>query len=79
MLTIHQFTVILAKQDLNTGPTAKTRLFFYTKIEPVLADLTEDQLSHIYSESQAIQTKIANEVLRRARNADSIRSDTPAP
>ena len=65
---IHDYTVKLCKQVLNTTKTAKDTPYFYypTKLSmDDLKELTQDELDHIYSESQEITSIIEAETFRR--------------
>ena len=67
-LYIHDYTVKLCKQVLNTTKTAKDTPYFYypTKLSvDELKELTQDELDHIYSEAQEITSLIEAETFRR--------------
>ena len=68
---IHDYTVKLCKQVLNTTKTAKDTPYFYypTKLSmDDLKELTQDELDHIYSEAQEITSLIEAETFNRLEN-----------
>ena len=67
-LYIHEYTVKLCKQVLNTTKTAKDTPYFYypTNLSmDELKELTQDELDHIYKEAQEITNLIESETFRR--------------
>ena len=70
-LYIHNYTVKLCKQVLNTTKTAKDAPYFYypTKLSvDELKELTQDELDHIYKEAQEITSLIESETFKRLEN-----------
>ena len=68
---IHNYTVKLCKQVLNTTESAKDIPYFYypTKLSvDELKGLTQDELDHIYSEAQEITSLIEAETFHRIEN-----------
>jgi len=63
-MIIHDYTVILAKQTLNTTKTAKDHPLFYDKTDVDLRNLTNQELNKLYLEAQSIYTQL-QEILQQ--------------
>ena len=64
-MIIHDYTVILAKQTLNTTKTAKDNPYFYDKKDIDLRELTNQELNKLYLEAQSIETQLQTVMLSR--------------
>ena len=75
---IHNYTVKLCKQVLNTTKSAKDTPYFYypTKLSvDELKELTQDELDHIYKGAQEITSLIESETFRRLENDPSSKAE----
>ena len=66
---IYEYTVKLCKQVLNTTESAKDIPYFYypTNLSAYeIKQLTQDELDHIYKETQEITMLIEDETFRRS-------------
>ena len=65
-MIIFDYTVLIAKQSLNTTKTAKDKPFFYDKPESLdLRQLTNQELNKLYLEAQSVYTQIQEVLTER--------------
>lgn len=57
-LIIHDFTVKICRQTLNSSKTADKQPYFYKAEEPDFKELTTDELNHLYLEAQSIMARV---------------------
>ena len=57
-MIVHNWTVKICSQAINTKPSAKDIPYFYKAEEPEFKDLTTDELNHLYLEAQSIMARI---------------------
>jgi hypothetical protein len=57
-MIVHDFTVKICRQTLNTKASAKDTPYFYKAEEPDFKELTTDQLNHLYEQALKIETRI---------------------
>lgn len=57
-LVIHDFTVKICRQTLNTSKTADKMPYFYKAEEPDFKELTTDQLNKLYLDAQTIMAHV---------------------
>lgn len=59
-LSIHDFTVKICRQTLNSSKTADKQPYFYKAEEPDFKELTTDELNHLYLEALSIEVRLQN-------------------
>ena len=57
-MIVHDFTVKICRQSLNTKPSAKDTPYFYKVEAPDFKELTTDQLNKLYLDAQEIMAHV---------------------